>query len=62
MQFKPVTARELSEYFGVTVETINRWVRERRVPFIRPSRRTVRFHLADVEKALHEQGVHHAAK
>jgi len=48
----PVTARELAVYFGVTVATVNRWVRERRIPFIRASRRVVRFHIPEVERAL----------
>jgi len=47
-----VTARDLAAYFGVTVETVNRWVRENRVPFIRASRRVVRFRIAEVERVL----------
>ena len=49
---KPVTARDVAEHFGVTVETVNRWVRERRIPHIRISRRVVRFDLVDVEHVL----------
>ena len=49
---KPITAKTLAEYFGVTVETVNRWVREERIPFVRVSRRVVRFHLSEVERCV----------
>ncbi len=49
---KPVTAQEIADHFDVTVQTVNRWVRERRIPFIRPSQRIVRFRLSEVEQAL----------
>ena len=52
---KPVTAREVATYFGVTVETVNRWVREERIPFVRVSRRVVRFHLSEVERVLRHE-------
>jgi excisionase family DNA binding protein len=46
------TAREIARRYGVTVETVNRWTREGRIPCVRPSRRTVRYALADVEAAV----------
>lgn len=49
---KPVTADDLARHFNVTVATVRRWVRQGRIPFIRPSRRVVRFHLREVEAAL----------
>ena len=51
-----IDSEELARVFGVTVETVRGWVRERRVPFIRVSRRIVRFDLEDVLAAL-RQGV-----
>jgi len=50
----PITARAVAKHFGVTVETVNRWVRQNRIPYLRPSRRIVRFHLEEVERALRE--------
>ena len=36
----------------MTVATVNNWVREGRIPYIRASRKVVRFVLVDVEAAL----------
>lgn len=47
-----VDAAKLAERFSVTVATVNNWVREGRIPYIRASRKIVRFVLADVEAAL----------
>ncbi len=47
-----VTADEVAERFGVSVGTVNQWVRQRRIPCIRPTRKTVRFRLDDVERAI----------
>jgi excisionase family DNA binding protein len=57
-----LTTRELAARFGVTVETVARWVRERRIPCIRASRRVVRYDLAAVERALQQpvEGVNDA--
>lgn len=54
---KLLTPKELARHFGVTVPTVRRWVREGRVPFIRPSHRTVRFRLDEVEAALVDRRV-----
>jgi len=51
-----VTAEQVAEHFGVTVGTVNAWVRHHRIPCVRPSRRVVRFYLSEVESAL-RQGV-----
>ncbi len=45
-------ARDVAARFGVTVECVRRWVRERRIPYIRASRKIVRFRLNEVEAAL----------
>ena len=47
-----VNAEVIAERFGVTPETVVRWAREGRVPSIRPSRRILRFRVAEVEAAL----------
>lgn len=47
-----VDSAALARRFGVTVGTVNGWVRRGLVPFIRPSRRVVRFNLEKVEQAL----------
>ncbi|NLX21650.1 MAG: helix-turn-helix domain-containing protein [Phycisphaerae bacterium] len=49
---KLVNADDVARRFGVTVATVRRWVRESRVPALRPSRRVVRFDLQAVESAL----------
>ena len=53
---RPVTAKELAEHFSVTPETVSRWVREQRIPCVRPSRRVVRFYIEEVEHALRALG------
>jgi len=47
-----VSSDQLAEHLGVTPATVRRWVANGRVPFIRVSRRTVRFCIADVEAQL----------
>lgn len=49
-----LSAEDLAEHFGVTTQTIRDWVRRRRIPCIRPSRKVVRFRLADVERAIEQ--------
>lgn len=47
-----LTTVEIAAHFGVAITTVRGWVRDERVPFIRPSRRVVRFRLSDVERAI----------
>ena len=47
-----LTPVEIAAHFGVAVTTVRGWVRDERVPFIRPSRRVVRFRLSEVERAI----------
>ena len=47
-----VDAATLAERFSVTVATVNAWVREGRIPYIRASRKVIRFIMTDVEAAL----------
>ncbi len=50
-----VTADVIAEHYGVSVGTVNGWVRQKRIPCVRPSRRIVRFRLSDVEQAVTQQ-------
>ena len=52
MESSLITSEQVARRYGVTVATVSRWVREERIPCVRPSRRIVRFHLADVERAI----------
>lgn len=47
-----LTVPQLAKHFSVHNETVRLWARKGKVPFLRPSERTIRFNLADVEKAL----------
>lgn len=47
-----VTANQVAARFGVSVTTVNSWVRAGRIPCVRPSRRVVRFDLDAVEQAI----------
>ena len=49
---KLVDAATVAKRFGVSVATVNSWVRHGRIPYVRPSRRVVRFDLEEVERAL----------
>lgn len=51
-----VTAERVAEHFGVRVGAVNAWVRARRIPCVRASRRVVRFRLSEVEAALRQAG------
>lgn len=47
-----VTTEAVAVHFGVSIGTVNVWVRKGRIPCVRASRRIIRFRLADVEEAL----------
>ena len=49
------TVIDVSRKFGVCVETVRQWVRQNRIPCLRPSRKIIRFDLKEVEKALHHE-------
>ena len=50
-QSELVTTREVAERFGVAVSTVRRWVCDGRIPYVRVSKRTVRFDLEEVERS-----------
>ncbi len=51
-QTRLVASDEVARHFGVTIGTVNRWVRDAVIPCIRPTRRIVRFDLEAVERAV----------
>ncbi len=51
-----VTAERVADHFGVSVSTVNAWVRKRLIPFVRVTRKTVRFSIVEVETTLHSAG------
>ena len=57
-----VDAEAVADRFTVAVSTVNRWVRERRIPFVRPSRRVVRFDLDQVDAALRSDITVHTSR
>lgn len=52
---KLATAKTVAHRFGVSVETVRAWTRQRRIPCIRPTKGTVRFDLSAVLAALTKQ-------
>ena len=49
---KLVTTKEIASRFSVHPETVRLWVRRGMIPCIRPTSRTIRFNLLEVEKIL----------
>ena len=48
--------RELAEYIGISIYTINAWVSQKRIPHIKLGRRIL-FDMKDIEKWINEQKV-----
>jgi excisionase family DNA binding protein len=44
--------RAIAKRYGVSTRTVDRWIAERRVPYIRFGRRCIRFRWPDVERAI----------
>ncbi len=49
-----VTTAEVAKRYGVTVCTVNEWVRQGRIPCVRATQKTVRFRLFDIENAFEQ--------
>lgn len=52
MKVKLGTVRDVAIRFGVHPETVRLWVRQEKIPCIRPTCRTIRFDMEAVEKSL----------
>lgn len=52
-----ITAQELAEKLGLSVETIWRYTREKKIPYIQLGKKQYRYRLSDVIKALNEPTV-----
>jgi excisionase family DNA binding protein len=53
-----VTKRVVAADLGVGLRTIEKWVAERRIPFIRMGHRSLRFRLDDVRRAVSRWTTH----
>jgi excisionase family DNA binding protein len=42
----------IAKHFGVSVRTVDRWIAEKRIPYIKFGRRCIRFRWGDVERAI----------
>ena len=47
-----LTAKELAERLGVSSLTVHEWARTRRIPSVRPTRKTIRFDYDAVVEAV----------
>jgi excisionase family DNA binding protein len=49
--------RELAEYLGISIYTVDAWVSQKRIPFIKMGGRKVMFDKKEIEKWIDEQRV-----
>jgi len=49
--------RELAEYLGISIYTIDAWVSQKRIPFIKIGGRKVVFDKNEIEKWIDEQRI-----
>jgi excisionase family DNA binding protein len=47
-----VDKRTVAQFLGLSVRTVEKWTRERRIPCFRTGYRTVRYRLADIARAM----------
>jgi excisionase family DNA binding protein len=52
-----VDKRVIARLFNISERTVENWVAQKKIPLIRMGRRTVRFRLADVRRALDRKTV-----
>jgi excisionase family DNA binding protein len=55
-----VKKREIARFLNVSPRTIDKWIADRRIPYIKVNPRLNLFRLRDVEKALTKRTVHEA--
>ena len=51
-QRKHATKREVAREYGVSLRTVDTWIAQKKIPFMKLSPRLVRFDLDAVERAL----------
>ncbi|MEO0301669.1 MAG: helix-turn-helix domain-containing protein [candidate division WOR-3 bacterium] len=56
-----MTIKEASKYLNVAEKTLYKWVNERRIPFVKLSRKTLRFDIDVIEKWIKEHMVEEIA-
>lgn len=49
-----VPASVIAERWGVSLQTVNHWVRQGRIPCLRPTRKVIRFDVDAVDAALQQ--------
>jgi predicted DNA-binding transcriptional regulator AlpA len=54
---KLLNKKDVAEAFGVTVKAIDKWVSERRIPYIKISAKCVRFRPSAIKKYLDRRTV-----
>lgn len=58
MSVRLVSAAELAAFFNVRRGTVLEWVRQDRIPFLRVSRRIVRFNIEAVCQTIENRRLH----
>ena len=53
-----VTVEDIAKRFNVHPETVRKWVRQGRLPCLRPTKCTIRFKVEEVDRALERQVSH----
>ncbi len=51
-----LSPKELSEYLGISLQTIYEWTSQRKIPFVKLSR-LVKFDVAEIDAWMKSQGV-----
>jgi len=57
MEKRYFTTKELSEYLGISKQTIYQWTSQHRIPFIKFGKGRIRFKLEKVEKWIKEHSI-----
>jgi|GEM_PF-5292587 len=49
-----LTKKQVAKHFGVTVKAIDKWMREKRIPYYSLSRKCVRFRESELDEHLRQ--------
>jgi excisionase family DNA binding protein len=47
--------------FGVSIRTVDKWIHEKKIPFVKISERLIRFDLDEVDKAINRYTIREVA-